>query len=81
MEDLSILSSQGFFFTLAFMKGVEKSIKSSIGLALAIIDLEIVLQELLSPTDMLVLCIHKSIEVIMIYKYRNFMMTALKVGV
>ena len=62
LKDSSILSSKNFFLILALLKVVRQSISSFISLTLAIIDTEIVAEQLLDPTDLAraqALCIHE----------------------
>ena len=79
MENLGVLSSKLFFFTLAPLKEARESICSLVGLTLTIIDPKIISEELLGPTDLSgaqALCIDESTEIIIVGKYQNFMLAA-----
>ena len=52
LKDFHILSLKNFFFALAPLRVARQSISSSISLALAIIDVEIVARQLLGPADL-----------------------------
>ena len=52
LKNSRILSLKNFLLALAPLKVAEQSISSSISLALAIIDVEIVAEHLLSPADL-----------------------------
>ncbi len=83
MEDLSILSSRSFFLILNSQGEAWQSISSSSGLALAVIDSEIVLRELLGSADLsgaqaLRNVIHEPTEVVVIRKHKNPMLEALE---
>ena len=62
LKDFRILSLKNFFLALAPLRVARQSISSSISLALAIIDAEMVAGQFLSPADLAGaqdLCIHK----------------------
>lgn len=52
MQDLGVLDSQNGFFLGILLRVSRKDIGNSIGLTLAIIDPEIVLRQLQSPTNL-----------------------------
>ena len=52
LKDSRILSLKNFFLALAPLRVARQSISSSISLALAIIDAEIVARQLLGPADL-----------------------------
>ena len=82
MENLSVLSSKLFFFILTSLKEAKESICSPVGLALTIIDLEMISGELLSPTDLFraqALRIYVLTEVIIVSKYQNFVLIAFQI--
>ena len=62
LKDFCILSLKNFLLALAPLRVAGQSISSSISLALAIIDAEMVAGQLLGPTDLAgaqALCIHE----------------------
>ena len=62
LKDSYILSLKNFFFALALLRVAGQSISSSISLALAIIDAEIVARQFLGPADLAgaqAFCIYK----------------------
>ena len=62
LKDFCILSLKNFLLALALLRVAGQSISSSISLALAIIDAEMVAGQLLGPTDLAgaqALCIHE----------------------
>lgn len=68
---------------LLFLTSLEKvgqSISSSIGLALMIVDLEVVMRELLGQVYLArthILCIYELTEIVIIGKHKNFMLATL----
>ena len=82
MKNFAILSSELILLILALLGKPRQSICSRICLVLAIIDLKVIMRELLGPTDLSgaqALCIHESIEVIMIRKDENLMLAAFQI--
>ena len=62
LKDFRILSLKNFLLALALLRIAGQSISSSISLALAIIDAEMVAGQLLGPADLAgaqALCIHE----------------------
>lgn len=62
MKDLGILSSKLFFFVWTSLRKARQGVCSSISLALVVINLEVVLRELLSSSDLMrtqAFCIHE----------------------
>ena len=79
MKNSAIFSSKLNFFILTSLRKPRQSICSCIRLALAIIDLKMILRELLGPSDLSAtqtLCTHKTTEVIVVYKNKNLMLAA-----
>ena len=69
MKNLSVFGSKLFFFIEAPLGEAREGVCSSIGLALAIVDLKMIPGELLGPLDLTraqALHIHKPSEIIMI---------------
>ncbi len=82
MKNLGVLISESLFFGLASLGEARQSISHSISLSLTIIDLEVVLRELLGPTDLTraqAFRIHKLTEVIMVSKDNDFVFAAFQV--
>ena len=64
-----------FFFSIP-LGVLRQGINSSVSFALTIIDLKVVIKEFLGPVDLSeaqTLCVHKSLEVVMVGKNKNFM--------
>ena len=79
MKNLSVLSSKDFFLVLAFQKKARQSISSCIGLALTIIDPEMISKEFLSPTNLTKAqapFVIKLSKVIMVGEHRHFVLAA-----
>ena len=79
MKNMSVFGLKLFFFIETFLKEARYGICSSIGLALAILDLKMISEELLGPLDPTkaqTLCIHKPIEVVMVGQNKNFVFAA-----
>ena len=79
MKNLGILISESFFLGLASLEEARQSISRSICLFLTIIDLEIVWEELLGPTDLTraqTFRIHELTEVIMVNKDEDLVFAA-----
>lgn len=82
MKNTSIFGLEFFFLILIPFRKTKKSICSSIGFFLTLINLKIVPRELLGPSNLIkaqILCIHQLTRVIMICKYQNFMLTVLQI--
>ncbi len=80
MKNLSILISERFFLSLAFLWEVRQSISNSIMYFLTIIFSEVVLRELLGPANLTraqAFCIHKLTEVVMVSKDEDLVFAAL----
>ena len=82
MKDSTIFGLEYIFFILVFLKKPWQSIYSYIFLALAIINLKIVLRKLLSLTDLLraqTLWIHETTKVIVVHKNENLIFVIFQV--
>ncbi len=82
MQDLCILGSEAFFFLSTLLGVSRQGISSSISFALSIINPEVVPWQLLSLPDLFrtqAFRIHEILEVVVVCKYKNFMLVALQV--
>ena len=82
LKDSRILSLKNFLLTLALLRVVRQSISSSISLALAIIDAEIVAGQLLGQADLAraqALRIHEPIQVVMIGQHQDLVLAAFQI--
>ena len=74
MQDLGVFGSKDSFFFGILLRVLQKSICSSIGFTLLIIDAKVVARELLGPTDLSgaqAFCIHEATEVVVVYEDKN----------
>ena len=79
LKNSRIISLKNFLLTLAPLRVVGQSISSSIGLALAIIDVEMVARQLLGPANLARaqgLCIHEPTYVVMIGQYQDLVLAS-----
>ena len=79
MQDFDVFGAEGFFLFCTPLRVSRQGIRSSVSLALTIVDLEVVTRELLGPADLSgaqTLCVHKPAEVVLVGKYKNFMSRA-----
>ena len=79
LKDSRILSLKNFLLTLALLRVAGQSISSFISPALAIIDTEMVAEQLLGLADLAeaqALCIHESMYVVMIGQHQNLVLAA-----
>lgn len=75
MQNPSIFSFQFVFFDLTFLEKTKQSIYNFISLVLRKINLIIVIKELLDSLNLFeaqTFCIDELIEVVIVYKYQNF---------
>ena len=80
MQNFDVLCLEAFFLLNTPLRVLRHGIGSSVSLALTIIDLEVVMKEFLSPADLSgtqTLCLHELTEVIIVGKYKDFMLKAL----
>ena len=80
MQDFDVLCLKGVFFLSVPLGVLRQGISSSVSFALTIINLEVVTEELLRPTDLpeaQTLCIYELSEVVMVGKHEDFMSRAL----
>ncbi len=78
MQDLYILGLEGLLFLSTPLRVTRQGISSSISFALSIINPEVVPWQFLGPTDLFraqVFCIHKVLEVVIVCKNENFMLS------
>lgn len=74
MKELGVLSSESFFLSLAPLGKARQDISGSISLAMAIIDSEMVPEELFGPSDLpgaQALDIHELAEVVVLVRTRT----------
>ena len=79
VKNLSVLSLKNFFFVWVSLREVQRGISSCIGLALIIINPEVVLGEFLSSTNLMetqAFCVHKPLKVIIVDEYKHFVFAA-----
>ena len=82
MKDFAILSLKLIFFILTSLQELWQSICSRIYFALAIINLEMILKELLGSTGLSkaqTLYIHEATKVLMIYKDGHFVFATFEI--
>ena len=82
MRNLVILALEFLFLALTPLVKLRQSISNCVSIALAVIHSKMVLREFLGPCDLpriYALGIHKSVEIIMIGKHKNFYYTTLQV--
>ena len=79
VQDFDVLVLEGLFLLCISLRVSKQGVSSSISFALAIIDLEVVTREFLSPANLSgaqTLRIHKPAEVVVIGKHEDFMLKA-----
>ncbi len=84
MKNLGILISESFFLGLALLKGARQGISRSISFSLTVIDSKVLSREFLCPADLAraqTLCIHKSMEIVMVIKDEYLVFVAFQVVV
>ncbi len=77
MQDFGILSLEGCYFFNILLKVLWLGINSTISFVLTIINLKVVSWQFLSSIHLFrahVFCIYKMLEVVVISKYKNFML-------
>ena len=82
MKDLAILSSELFFLILVSLQKPQQNICSYICFALVVVDLKMVLEEILSPTDLSeaqALCIYEATKVVVVCKDQYFVLAAFQI--
>ena len=80
VEDLDVLGAEGVFLLYTLPRVSRQGISSFVSLALTIIDLEMVMREFLSSTDLpkaQTFCVHEPAEVVVVGKHENLMSRAL----
>ena len=80
VEDFDVLDVEDFFFFSTLLKVTRQGIGRFVCLALAVINLEVVTREFLSPADLLgaqTLHVHKPEEVVVVSEHKDFMSRAL----
>ena len=79
MQDFNVLVSEGLFIFCTLLRVSREDVSSSINFTLIIIDSEVVTREFLGPAKLpgaQTLLIHKLVEVLVVGKYKNFMLRA-----
>ena len=79
MQDFDVFGLKDLFFFYTPLKVSRQDISSSISFDLMIVNLKAVTGEFLGLADLFeaqTLCIHESAEVIMVNKYKDFMLRA-----
>ena len=80
MQDFDVFGAEGFFLFCTPLRVSRQGISSSVSFALTIIDSKVVTREFLGPAELpraQTLCIHESLEVVMVGKHKDFMSRAL----
>ena len=80
VQDFDVLILEGVFFLCTLLRVLRQGVSSSIGFALSIIDSKVVTKEFLSPANLSgaqTLCIHEPAKVVVVGKYKNFMLRAI----
>ena len=77
VQDFDVFNAKCFFLFCILLRVSRRGISSSVGLVLAIIDLEVVARELLGPADLFgaqALHLHESSEVVVVAKYKHLIL-------
>ena len=77
MQDLDVLCLEGFFLLSTPLRVSRQGIGSSVGLALTIIDLEVIAGEFLDPADLSgaqTLRFHELTEVVVVGEYEHLVL-------
>lgn len=78
VQDLSIFSLKNSFFFKILLKILGRGICSSIYFILLIINIKIILKEFLGSVNLFgaqIFCIYELLEIIIVYKYKKFILT------
>ena len=79
MHDFDFLGLEGLFSLCTLLRISKQGVSNSISFALTIVILQVVTREFLDLVDLFqaqTLCIHKSVEVVLVNKHKNFMLKA-----
>ena len=77
MEDFDVLSAKDFFLLSTLLRIIKQGIGSSICLALAVINLEVLTRKFLNLANLSgaqTLCVHEPAKIVVISKYKHLML-------